>query len=74
MHIKNVTTVVIIIIASGQLYEFSGTLPTTPILLDDVICHGNETSLLQCVHAGLHNHDCSYDEAIVLGCWSKRNI
>ena len=61
---------VIIIIPSGQLYD-SDILPTTPILLDDVICHGNETSLLQCVHPGLHNHDCSHDEAIVLGCWSK---
>ena len=42
-----------------------------PIFLDEVGCTGDEASLLECSHAGVHNHDCShYEDAGVL-CPSK---
>ena len=31
---------------------------TGPILLDNVQCSGSETSLIQCPHAGVENHNC----------------
>ncbi len=38
-----------------------------PILLDDVVCTGQESSLLQCSHAGFGNHDCTHaDDARVV--------
>ena len=35
---------------------------TTLFLLDDVVCKGNETSLLDCAHVGFHFHNCAPTE------------
>ncbi|KAK7508681.1 hypothetical protein BaRGS_00000247, partial [Batillaria attramentaria] len=35
---------------------------TVPILLDELECTGLETNLLDCVHVGVGNHDCSHIE------------
>ncbi|XP_037627923.1 deleted in malignant brain tumors 1 protein-like [Sebastes umbrosus] len=35
---------------------------TGPILLDDLQCTGNETSLTACPHRGLGNHNCAHRE------------
>lgn len=51
-----------------SLYQFDATLPDIPILLDDVMCNGNETSLLQCSHNGVNIHNCVHDEDIVIEC------
>ena len=55
-----------------RLFDFDVTLPDIPILLDDVMCTGNETSLLQCSHNGFNNHNCRHNEDIVLACVGKR--
>ena len=33
-----------------------------PIMLDDLQCRGNETSLLQCRNGGVNVHDCAHLE------------
>ena len=39
---------------------------TGPILLDELQCTGTESSLFDCGHNGIGNHDCShYDDASV---------
>ena len=43
-------------------------LPKIPIILDDVRCRGNESSLIQCPNTGLANHNCVHYEDIVLDC------
>ena len=40
------------------------------ILMDDLGCDGNETSLADCSHNGMGNHDCGFDEAVSLTCFS----
>ena len=43
-----------------------GVLPApskpTPILVDELLCAGNETSLMACDHAGWGIHDCTPEE------------
>ena len=40
---------------------------TGPILLDNLLCTGTETSLFDCNHNGIGRHDCShYDDASVI--------
>lgn len=41
---------------------------TVPFLLDNVVCSGNESNLLQCVHGGLTVHDCDISEAAGVIC------
>ena len=41
---------------------------TGPILLDDVQCRGNETSLSQCPHNGIGNHNCFHYENVGVRC------
>ena len=41
---------------------------TGPILLNDVDCFGNETSLLLCRHSGVGNHDCDHSEDAIVRC------
>ncbi|KAL8599291.1 hypothetical protein ACOMHN_008006 [Nucella lapillus] len=38
------------------------------ILLDDLRCTGNETSILLCPHSGLGSHDCSHSEDVGVFC------
>ena len=44
---------------------------TSPFLLDDVQCTGEEESLLNCSHAGLMNHDCYPSEQVGTLCERK---
>ena len=57
-----------------SVFQFDVPLPNIPILLDDVMCSGNETSLLQCLHSGFYNHDCYPDEDIVMALQSATKM
>lgn len=41
-----------------------------PIILDNVVCNGNEASLLDCSHNPLFVHNCEHteDAAVICGC------
>ena len=41
---------------------------TGPILLDDVICLGNESSIFSCKHDGIENHNCDHSEDAGVRC------
>lgn len=41
---------------------------TGPILLDDVVCTGNESSLIECGNAGIGVHNCYHIEDIGVSC------
>ena len=67
----------ITILFLGQLFNVENSdvslpLPTVPILLDDVICTGSETSLVQCSHNGFNEHNCYHYEDVVVECVGKR--
>ena len=38
------------------------------ILLDDLVCDGDEASLFQCPHNGLHDHNCGHSEDAGVTC------
>ena len=42
------------------------------ILLDNVQCTGNESSLSQCPHAGIGNHNCDHSEDAGMRCLSGK--
>ena len=41
---------------------------TGEILLDNVHCHGNETSLADCQHGGWGQHNCGHNEDVSIVC------
>ena len=54
-----------------QYYQHYVVLPNIPIVLDDLICTGDEISLLDCYHVGINNHNCKHYEDIVVTCRGK---
>lgn len=44
---------------------------TGPILLDDINCSGQETSLLDCSHSGVEIHNCDHSEDVGVRCLGK---
>jgi hypothetical protein len=58
-------------VVKGQtraLGYYNITLPNIPIVLDDVRCEGDESSLLNCTHKDFNDHDCRHYEDVVLEC------
>ena len=51
---------IVVVFSSDATGSFTGgeNEAQTMFLLDDVMCVGNETSLLDCEHAGIHFHNC----------------
>lgn len=44
------------------------------IHLDNVECNGNESSLLDCTHAGVGNEDCNHHEDVGIICRPSQGI
>ena len=56
-------------------YRYRGTVignrygrGTGPILLDDVRCVGNETSIASCPHRGWTYHNCDHSKDVSVSC------
>ena len=47
---------------------FKNVNASIPILLDNMLCKGNETSLLDCRHNGIGVHNCQYSEIAAVKC------
>ena len=47
---------------------------TGEILLDNVNCRGNETSLANCQHSGWGQHNCGHSEDVSVMCVDSLNI
>lgn len=43
---------------------------TGPILLDNMLCTGNEDSLKNCPHNGWKNHNCYHNEDAAVQCFN----
>ena len=44
------------------------------IFLDNVACRGNETSLLNCSHAGIGVHNCDHTDDAGAACYCKISL
>uniref|UniRef100_A0A8W8JKF0 SRCR domain-containing protein n=1 Tax=Magallana gigas TaxID=29159 RepID=A0A8W8JKF0_MAGGI len=47
---------------------------TGHILMDDVRCWGNESSILQCQHSGWGNHNCDHSKDVSINCTSHKRF
>ena len=47
---------------------------TGPILLDNVLCLGNESGIFACMHNGVGNHDCFHHEDASAECLSMSKL
>ena len=45
-----------------------------PIILSNVTCDGNESSIDQCDHSGWFNHSCSHQEDVGVSCGEVINV
>ena len=59
-------------ILSLNMFTVQLPLPNIPVVMSDVICNGNETSLLQCSYST--SSYCGYNQDIILVCAGKRSI
>ena len=41
---------------------------SSPILLDNVLCTGEESNLLECMHSGLRINNCGQDDIAGVSC------
>ena len=56
-------------VGSIDTYLFRHETSFTPhIWLDDVACNGSESRLIDCIHAGIGNDNCFYNEDAIILC------
>ena len=53
-------------------YEKLPSSDPTPILLDNLVCSGDEDSLVDCRHNGIGIHNCNHDQDAGLACSNGR--
>ena len=70
--IKKTYSITFFIAEISSFHQYYVVLPNIPIVLDDLICTGDEISLLDCYHIGINNHNCRHFEDIVVICRGKR--
>ena len=51
-----------------QTFGYSFGQGNNSVLLDDVMCSGNEASVLNCISNGLYQHDCNHSEDAAVLC------
>ena len=56
--------------AVSTIDSFEHSLPLLPIFLDDVQCTGMEDRLMNCVHNGFGNPDCTHSQDLAIECLS----
>ena len=54
--------------STNYVFYKHGNSITHDLWLDDVICNGNESSLLDCRNNGWGSHDCGSSEGLYLNC------
>ena len=55
-------------IGATRLFGSSVVDGTGQIVLDDLLCTGNESRLIDCPHKGLGNHNCDHSEDAGVRC------
>ena len=84
MHVKNTTTfyecdcstLTLLLFSAGPARGFTGAIfgpgsYAIPIHLDNVLCSGSETSLLNCSHSPIGQHSCMHTEDASVDCLGR---
>ena len=53
------------------IFEPVGTVANGPILLDNVLCNGDEIDIMDCGHNGVGEHNCVHDEDVAIRCVAR---
>lgn len=63
-------------ISAGAVTVYGRTfgLGTGPIHFLNVVCQGNESSIVQCQDCGFVSHNCDHDEDLFINCSSHKSM
>lgn len=63
-----------IFISAGAVTVYGRTFGKGPIHLLNVVCQGNESSIVQCQDCGFVSHNCDHDEDVFINCSSHKSM